>query len=86
MPRGRRISITLSRDDELYLRAYLRQKKRWRDLASLARDAIFQLIARNPLTKAQTARAAQGGGDGQEEPSAVLRKASGANSRVGPSP
>jgi hypothetical protein len=74
MVKGKRISITLSPGDEYYLTAYLKQKKRWRDLAALARDAIFQLVARNPLTEAQTTRAIQGDGSEPEEGSAVLRR------------
>lgn len=83
MAKGRRISITLTRDDELYLRAYLRQKKRWKDLPALFRDGGFQLVARNPLTPDQVTRAVHGDGNPREGRSAVLRGGSGANSEEG---
>jgi hypothetical protein len=73
---GKRISLTLTLEDYEHLRAYLRQKRRWKDPASLARDAIFQLIARNPLTEAQDERARKGHGEAPVERSAVLREGS----------
>lgn len=79
---SKRLSITETRPGEFdYLRAYIGEKKRWKDLPALFRDGAYQLIARNKLTAAQEARARARQEDRPVGPSAVLREASGANSK-----
>jgi hypothetical protein len=77
MPRPKRISFVISGSDYYYVLAYVRQKRRWKDPAALARDALFQHIARNPLSEAQEARIEEERALGGEDGHAVLRGASG---------
>jgi hypothetical protein len=77
MPRTKRISFTVTGSDYYLVRAYIREKRRWKDAAALARDALFQHIARNPLSEAQVARVGQEQGEGGEAGLAVLRGGSG---------
>ena len=52
-----RISFTITDEERAEIERYVKCKKRWRDPAALARDAVWQLILRNPLH----ARKAHGG-------------------------
>lgn len=76
MGRPRRVSFVLTASDYYYVRAYVREKRRWKDPAALARDALFQHISRNPLSEAQEARVEEEQGEGGESGHATLRGAS----------
>lgn len=77
MDRPPRISLTVTVPEYNYIRAYIRQKRRWRDAAALARDALFQHIHRNPLSKAQEARLEEEQAEEEKAGHAVLLGASG---------
>jgi hypothetical protein len=65
-------------DDELAeLKAYIGEKKRWRTVTALIRDATYQHVARNPLSAAQQARVDVVLGRKPVERLAVLRGGSG---------
>ena len=44
-----RISFTITDEERAEIEAYCHAKKRWRDPSALARDGVWQLIARNPV-------------------------------------
>jgi len=51
MKRNRFISFSVSEEEKTEIEAYCQRKKRWRTTSDLARDALWQHIARNPIYK-----------------------------------
>ena len=49
MKRNHRISFTVTDEEKTEIMAYCQRKKRWPTPSHLARDAIWQLMARNPI-------------------------------------
>ncbi len=47
--RTERISLYLTKGEKGEIEAYCREKKRWKRPSDLGRDAIYQLMARNPI-------------------------------------
>lgn len=76
MASPKRISFVVTQDELATVKAYCEEKRRWKDPAALARDALWQHIARNPLSRLQEARVEEGRGGGMETGHAVLRGAS----------
>ena len=48
-----RISVCFTPEQGQEIKDYIGQKKRWKGPSDLARDAIEQLMTKNPLTAAQ---------------------------------
>ena len=65
-----RISFTVTAEERAEIEAYVKSKRRWRDPAALARDAIFQLIERYPARtgKVSISAATLQGGTAQAHP------------------
>jgi hypothetical protein len=57
-----RITVCFTPEDGQEIEHYIRQKKRWKKPADLARDAIEQLMTRNALTDAQRRAITEGYG------------------------
>ena len=51
MKRNRFISFSVSEEEKTEIMSYCQRKKRWRTTSDLARDALWQHIARNPIYK-----------------------------------
>ena len=51
MKRNHRISFTVTGEEKAEIEEYCRAKKRWRLPSDLAREAVWQLMARNPVYK-----------------------------------
>ena len=49
----RYVSFGVSEKEKEDIERYISSKKRWKDVGSLARDALYQLMARYPLAKKQ---------------------------------
>ncbi len=47
----KRISFSVTEDEKAEIEEYCRHKKRWRTPSDLARDALWQHMARNPIFK-----------------------------------
>ena len=45
------ISFGVTGEEKAEIEAYCQRKRRWRTTSDLARDALWQLIARNPIYK-----------------------------------
>jgi len=45
------ISFGVTGEEKAEIEAYCQRKKRWRTTSDLARDALWQLMARNPVYK-----------------------------------
>ncbi len=72
--RPKRISFIISEEELATVKAYCDEKRRWRDPAALARDALWQHISRNPLSRLQEARVAESIKEVLRSRSAVLRE------------
>jgi len=53
------ISFTVSMEEKRQIEEYCRAKKRWRLSSDLARDALWQLMARNPVYKKRAQKEAK---------------------------
>ena len=51
--RARVISFSVTVEERAEIEDYCRRKRRWRTPSDLARDAVWQLMARNPIWKKQ---------------------------------
>ena len=57
--RTERLSFSLTKDEKREIEDFCRKKKRWKRPSDLARDAVYQLMARYPIYRKN-----REGGDG----------------------
>jgi len=57
-----RISISFTREEKTEIMDYCQRKKRWRTASDLARDGLWQLMARNPIYKKHAQKEAKAEG------------------------